>query len=238
MKSLHIRVLDDEYILLLAKAEQLGISMNEYINLGITLANKYVDFEFKKKCSACNLLLPLSSFCSKSDGKYGKNSICKSCVQKKQRTKEGHIIQLYSSQRKASRLKNYPMPNYTSDELITWCLNQNIYSILHKKWAESGFAKDLSPSCDRQDDYKPYTLDNLKIVTWAENLENEWYRRKNGINKKQSKEVAQYTMFMEYITSFPSIREASRATNTNYGNLGECCRGKISHAGGFIWKFV
>lgn len=238
MKNLHIRVTDDIYDFISNRSSLIGISMNEYIGLGIELINKKEDFQRDKICTVCNLPLPLSSFTKKAGGKFGKNSICKSCVQKKQRTKEGHIIQLYSSQRKASRLKNYPMPNYTSKELIAWCLNQDVYHQLHKQWEKSGYSKDLSPSCDRLDDYKPYTLDNLQIVTWSENLENEWYRRKNGINKKQSKEIGQYTMCMEYITSYPSIREASRATNTNYGNLGECCRGKTSHAGGFIWKFI
>ena len=238
MKSLHIRVSDDEYLELSQKSQSFGISMNEYIKIGIALANEFKSFEFKKHCTACSLMLPLSSYSNKNGGKYGKNSICKSCAQIKQRTKEGHIIQLYSSQRKASRLKNYDMPNYTSKELITWCLNQPVYHKLYDNWVKSGFDKKLSPSCDRLDDYKPYSFDNLQIVTWEQNLKNEWSRRKKGENAKQSKRVGQFTMYMEYITSFPSIREASRATNTNYGNLGECCRGKTSHAGGFIWKFI
>lgn len=38
---------------------------------------------------------------------------------------------------------------------------------------------------------------------------------------------------------YPSVREASRQTDINQGNISACCNGKLKSAGGFHWvKFV
>lgn len=59
-----------------------------------------------------------------------------------------------------------------------------------------------------------------------------------GLNREyQSKRVFQYTKDMEFVAEYPSIREASRITGVNRGNIGSCCQGKLYLAGNYIWKY-
>lgn len=56
-----------------------------------------------------------------------------------------------------------------------------------------------------------------------------------GWNKR---EVHQYDCTGNYIASYSSAMEAAESIGKNVsGKIADCCRGKISSAGGFIWKF-
>lgn len=52
------------------------------------------------------------------------------------------------------------------------------------------------------------------------------------------KKVSQYNLNGVYINSFNSIREASKLTSINVGNIGACCKGNYKSAGGFIWRYI
>jgi hypothetical protein len=91
---------------------------------------------------------------------------------------------MYYNQKKNAKARNYALPNYSMVELREWVYSQPNFNELYDNWVKSGFDKNLSPSCDRLDDYKPYSFDNLQIVTWKQNLKNEWNRRKKGENAK------------------------------------------------------
>lgn len=57
-------------------------------------------------------------------------------------------------------------------------------------------------------------------------------------NNKLSKPVVQYDMNNNYITEFPSAKEAQRQTGIQQANISQVCRGiKRNHAGGFKWKY-
>lgn len=51
------------------------------------------------------------------------------------------------------------------------------------------------------------------------------------------KSVDQYTRDMQYIQTFRSMKEASDATGLFCQSIGACCRGKINHTGGFVFRF-
>lgn len=73
--------------------------------------------------------------------------------------------------------------------------------------------------------------DNLE---WCNNIYNSHY----GEHTKR-KEVIQMTMDGEYIKTFPSVREAERATGIKHEAIAEVCRGERTHysAGGYRWKY-
>lgn len=48
--------------------------------------------------------------------------------------------------------------------------------------------------------------------------------------------IEQYNKLGELIKTYPSISEASRATNVSISGISLCCSGKYKTAGGFIWK--
>jgi predicted GIY-YIG superfamily endonuclease len=56
-----------------------------------------------------------------------------------------------------------------------------------------------------------------------------------GTNLRNQK-IVQYNLSGEKIKEFSSLREATRCTGINHGNISKCCSGKYKHAGGFIFK--
>lgn len=55
--------------------------------------------------------------------------------------------------------------------------------------------------------------------------------------KARRKPVEQYDKDMNYIACYDSIAEASRATNTDKGDIGKACAGKRKSVGGYVWKW-
>lgn len=56
--------------------------------------------------------------------------------------------------------------------------------------------------------------------------------------RDQSKPVLQYTKSGEFLTEYPSIREAGRQTGINFRNISNCCIGKYKTGCGYIWIFA
>ena len=57
-------------------------------------------------------------------------------------------------------------------------------------------------------------------------------------NKSKScKEVCQYDIDYNLITTYPSIMEAHRQTGVPQPNISACCNGKLHSAGGYFWSF-
>lgn len=56
-----------------------------------------------------------------------------------------------------------------------------------------------------------------------------------GVIKKKSKKVIQYTLDCEFIKEWPSVSECRR---NGFKHVDDCCRGERKHAGGFIWKYA
>ena len=57
------------------------------------------------------------------------------------------------------------------------------------------------------------------------------------MSNAKKKTVYQYTLDGEFIDMFESATDASKATNTNVGNLCACCRNVVKHANGFFWSY-
>jgi len=153
------------------------------------------------------------------------------------RTKKGLVNSMYGGQRTRSRAKKYPLPPYSNDELKDWLFSQPLFHKLYDNWVESGFQRELAPSLDRRNDYKPYTFDNIRLTTWRENKAKGESDRRNGINNKVNKAVLQFTRDGELVAEFHSTKEAQRQTGIHYTNIGYTCKGKRKTAGGFIWKY-
>ena len=90
-------------------------------------------------------------------------------MNKYKKTKTGVINTMYGSQRGLSRKREHHLPRYTHQELKEWCFKQPIFHKLYRNWVKSGYYKMAKPSCDRLDNSKGYTFDNLRIVTFHEN---------------------------------------------------------------------
>jgi hypothetical protein len=65
-------------------------------------------------------------------------------------------------------------------DFYIWSLLNFDFNYLFTKWEESGYKRILTPSIDRIDSSKGYTLDNMQWITFSENC-------KRGANSRFNK---------------------------------------------------
>lgn len=195
----------------------------------------------EKKCVRCLDTKPIKDFYPAKDKKVGRLSHCRECsiksVNEYIKTKQGLTTSIYCTQKFSSKKRGHLKPNYSLSELREWIFHQDIFHKLYDEWVESGYDKWKRPSCDRIDDYKPYSLDNLRVVSWMDNWTKSSDDRVNGVNKKGFKPVSQYSIDGNIIKVFSSATQAERETGILRPNIYKCCSGKRKYAGGFIWKY-
>lgn len=195
-----------------------------------------------KFCTDCCIDMPKTKF-SIGTNKDGLQSVCKLCVKirnhKYIKTEAGVISTIYGSQRASSKSRLHEMPNYSKEELAIWLYN-NGFKVLYDKWVDSDYDKWEKPSCDRHDDYKPYTFDNIELKTWRENdakQKQDIHLGRSTSGKAHCKVVVQYDLDGNFIDEFYSIQEASKCTNSHQGHIVSVCGGKRKSHNGFKWKY-
>jgi len=216
------------------------------ITENITLDNLFITTRYEieqdhkqglKRCPTCDTKKSLDSFTKAKHKLFKLRSGCKECKLAYTRTIEGLLSQVYRSQRASSKRRKHPMPNYTREELSVW-MHENGLEALYEDWVTSGYKKSLRPSTDRIDSLKPYTLDNLELVTWKENQRraNEDQKKGVGANGRQCKPAYQYTLEGDFVAEYHSASAAGRATGVTQYSISAVIKGEQKTAGGFIWK--
>lgn len=189
-----------------------------------------------KLCKKCNCTKHTKEFSSCKTTKDKLQNYCKNCHVFRWRTKKGRIYKIYISQKQSSKKRKHNMPNYSKEELYLWATEQQIYTEIYDKWVQSNYSKDLSPSIDRLDDYKPYTLDNIRITNWEDNRRKAHKDRKEGKNNKINKGVVCINNLNNNdIKEFHSLREASRKSGVSRKTISNYLNKKDSIRG-FKWK--
>ncbi|MGL5154631.1 MAG: hypothetical protein ACRC9H_06850 [Aeromonas veronii] len=203
-----------------------------------------------KECTCCKQVLPLEAFSKQKLGKLGRTSKCKDCkTNLYARSIKGVIGSMYSNQRAKCKKRNHPAPAYTAQELYEYLHKNPTFLQLFNNWKMSGYLQDLKPSCDRLDDYKTYSFDNIQIVTFKENIQKFYVDIVNGKNTKRCCAVHQYDCDYKHINTFFSIREAERQTGVNAANITSACVKRLNRhsdghtytvkrAGGFFWEYA
>lgn len=195
------------------------------------------------KCTKCLQEKDISCFNKRSNVKSGVTSHCKSCMKKSKkdfrRTISGVISTIYEGQCSHSKTRGHSRPTYTKEWLKNFIVNNKDFYNMYNKWVDSEYLRELKPSIDRLDDFKGYSEDNIRLVTWGEN------DRKGhndcimsiGTRGKRNKAVVKFSMDGKYICEYKSISEASRKTNAKRSAICRTCKGINRVAGNFKWKY-
>ncbi len=195
-----------------------------------------------KHCINCNIIKNIQSFYIQEKRKDGVYPYCKKCTSLKnnkyRRTKKGLVTKIYGDQKSNSVNRGYCPPTYTKIELSEWLFSQKKFHILYDNWKRLDYQKDYVPSVDRKDDYIGYTMDNIQLMTWKENLKKAGKDRKDGTSNKLNKTVYQYSKDGDFIDKYYSIHKAERVSGVDDSNISAVCKGNRKSAGGFVWSFT
>ena len=145
-----------------------------------------------KECNRCKKLLPILSFSINKSANVGLQSKCRDCdkqYQTKRRLENKDSLLEYGRKYTANKRKdfNYRLQmllnaskqrasKYNREHTITLDDIKNKYPIDGKcpvfgidlQFNSTGF-RDTSPSIDRIDSLKGYTVDNIQIISWKAN---------------------------------------------------------------------
>ena len=142
-----------------------------------------------KKCKDCKVQKQLSEF-------YGVQGECKECTKKavrKNYKQNREYYRKYDKHRQRYSIKRIINHKYsmmkmsvegrnhhgrscvgkelcTKEEFLAWFKKTEVQFIkLYKVWKKSGFDRKLSPSVDRIDNSRGYSIDNIQWLTQSDN---------------------------------------------------------------------
>lgn len=107
-----------------------------------------------------------------------------------------------------SKDRGHPKPSFTKQELLEYALQNNVIEKIIEHLQDG--SKGSMPSFDRINPKLPYSLDNIELVTWAENQQRNADQRSHPV-----------IAIDEYgnETKFKCIRDAAKAVNRDKQNI-------------------
>ena len=194
-----------------------------------------------KICTRCKEPRELNEFHKDKRLRDGLKLECRDCAvirnRDRNRTKVGLLKVLYGTQRRNSKHRGHPLPSYTSDELVDAIMDMPLYHTLHNAWVASGYKKALVPSIDRIEDDKPYTEDNIQLMTWQENKDKGHKDRREG-NSTVCIPITQLTLDGTIIKKFKSTHIAARSLRLNQTGITSVLKGRVKTCGGYKFEYT
>lgn len=194
-------------------------------------------------CKYCDTTKDSTMFSKDKNRKNGLSIYCKECKGKIKnswsKTRYGVVSNIYNDQKNNSKRRGHSSPKYTKEELYEWMIKNN-FENFYIQWVNSGYKKDFRPSIDRLDDFKPYSLDNIRLTIWLENKRKKYNDFKNGTGTSgmsKCKKINQLSLDGKIIRTFVSARQASRELGINYKNISNACIGNLKTFKGYKWEF-
>ena len=197
-----------------------------------------------KKCFKCGIEKELSEFYKHKQMLDGHLNKCKECTKSDVKNNDtnygeneyGVVRVMYDAQVFNSKRRGHGSPTYTKEELRAW-LYENGYKNLYDKWVGSGRQKMLKPSCDRIDDYKGYSLDNIQLMTWGENhnKQAEDILKGRSTSGERCKALQQFDREGKLMCEFVSLSSAKRVMGYS---MERALRKEIIDKNGYYWRYA
>ena len=145
-------------------------------------------------------------------------------------TAKGVIGKIYMTQ-KERQLKRFKCElDYTVHDLRSWLINDWLFNLLLDNWNNCGCITSMKPSLDRFKHKMPYALNNLKVMTWADN------NFKGRYENRPKMAILHIDDDGNTIKEYESQLSAAKELGISQGSIGSCCSGRYSTAGGMKFK--
>jgi hypothetical protein len=208
------------------------------LSIAVWLAHDESNFKY---CSRCNDLQDITEFpIKKQTGKP--DSWCKRCNRETtliyKRTPRGLVQSIYTSQKSSSIKRLHPKPDYTFKWLLEWVCSRPNFEILYAYWIACDYTKNSIPSVDRINANLPYTKENIRLTTWAENnaLGNAMWC--TTLNTKLGVQVDQLDLYGNYLCTHPNTSFAAKTVGCTRGEISRVCRGGRNTCRNFKWRYT
>ena len=143
------------------------------------------------------------------------------------------LSRIYTNQVYDHKRRNRPLPAYTRQELIDRFVNDKRFIRLVNEWIKSGCMIYKKPTIDRIDCRRPYTMQNIHIMTWEENQFKRLFELKYFHPNCMS--VAAYKDGV-LVRIYRTQAEAGRKLGIQQNNISSVIRGIGKTLGGFEWR--
>jgi hypothetical protein len=152
------------------------------------------------------------------------------------KTEKGVIRVIYKTQIRNSKVRKMDLPNYTKEQLSKWLYDNN-FKFLYNNWVNSNFDKNMKPSTDRLDDFKPYTFKNMKLGTWQDNKnhQHEDIRNAMGTSGLRCRAVVQHDNNGNILAEYHSFSFACRMVG--YSIEKSLKSGSKARKDGTYWRY-
>lgn len=200
-----------------------------------------------RTCRDCHQSLPIAHYAKNKGSRGGRLSYCNTCRKIKLKTDPYQVFRkIYLTQQKSSKKRGHHPPAYSFEELVQWAEEQPLLTEIWETYQASGHDKDLVPSVDRKNDKKGYTLDNIRLTTWAENNDKANAHKREGLLGK-SRPVYAYHKDGTFYKKYVSSAEAARDTGAHPSDILEVANGVprrknggmycLKSAKGYLWRW-
>lgn len=194
-----------------------------------------------KICKRCLVEKNEADFYVKLKNGNALRDVCISCCLKYNKSYahsiNGLIAHMFFDQKKHAIIRSQSLPSYDLKQFKEWMLSQDKFLQLYEEWELSNFLKAKRPSADRVNDFLSYSLDNITLMTWAENKSKAGLQMKNGTGTSglRCKPIIQLDMQGNIIAEFVSTAQARRVTG--FSGILNVLKGRSLTAGGFYWQY-
>jgi len=139
-------------------------------------------------------------FYSNTDNNDGLAYLCIECKRKEERKPESIWRKRYSDMKRRVDGKNDQHTGAvgknicSKTDFLKWCKrNKDDFMSIYRTWKESDYARKYSPSIDRVDGSKGYTLDNIRWTTVGENSKGHENASKMLEYKEEKKSLKEWS---------------------------------------------
>lgn len=160
-------------------------------------------------------------------------------TQRTEYNKEYSKTQMGRAQRQLQQYKFMDRRNGL-DEVIDFDAKWIVDNIYTKHCVHCGETDWHKLGCNRLDNSKPHTIDNVEPCCFHCNCRlngKEATSRIKEVAKSRKHKTYQYDLDGKLLAIYESTSEAERMTNVKSGNISRCCLGKRPTAGGFKWTY-